>query len=181
MYDSRSTTLLNTSHPHHRQGSELPTGDHISASISSLLRDLVPHASLSGQNAGCSRTGRSPAAGGYGPASLMLIVPRARPQRPPRASKHSTLAGHAARGTSTNGMDSSAPAVLYTATSTAPQSQKTGMELFGALGHALLACSARERVTAATALNHVPNQQNGVLTPRLVVWVVIKLLTAVYR
>ena len=34
-----------------------------------------------------------------------------------------------ARGTSTNGMDSSAPAVVYTATSTAPQSQKTGMEL----------------------------------------------------
>jgi hypothetical protein len=35
MYESRSTTLLNTSHPHHRQGSELPTGEHISASIES--------------------------------------------------------------------------------------------------------------------------------------------------
>ena len=40
MYDSRSTTLLNTSHPHHRQDSELPTGEHITASIESSSTGL---------------------------------------------------------------------------------------------------------------------------------------------
>ena len=38
-YESRYTTLFNTSHPHHRQDSDLPTVEHISASIeSSTLR-----------------------------------------------------------------------------------------------------------------------------------------------
>ena len=32
MYLSRYITFLSTSHPHHRQDSELPTGEHISAS-----------------------------------------------------------------------------------------------------------------------------------------------------
>ena len=86
MYESRSTTLLNTSYPRHRQDSELPTGEHISASIESSTV-VVPHASLSGRNAGCSRTGRSPAADGSGPTSLGPHVQRIRPQRPPRASK----------------------------------------------------------------------------------------------
>ena len=34
-YESRCTTLFNTSHPHHRQDSDLPTVEHISASIES--------------------------------------------------------------------------------------------------------------------------------------------------
>jgi len=73
--------------PHHCQDSELPTGEHISASIESASTVLVPHASLSGRNAGCSRTGRSPAADGSGPTSLGPHVQWVRPQRPPRASK----------------------------------------------------------------------------------------------
>ena len=73
---------------HHCQDSELPTGEHISASIDeSASTVLVPHASLSGWNAGCSRTGRSPAADGFGPTSLGPHVQWVRPQRPPRASK----------------------------------------------------------------------------------------------
>ena len=72
--------------PQHCQDSELPTGEHISASIESASTVLVPHASLSGRNAGCSRTGRSPAADGSGPTSLGPHVQWARPQRPPRAS-----------------------------------------------------------------------------------------------
>ena len=72
--------------PHHCQDSELPTGEHISVSIESSTV-LVPHASLSGRKAGCSRTGRSPAADGSGPTSLAPHVQWVRPQRPPRASK----------------------------------------------------------------------------------------------
>jgi len=96
-YESRYTTLFNTSHPHHRQDSDLPAVDHISASIESSTV-LVPHASLSGRNAGCSRTGRSPAACGSGPTSLVLTVPRARPQRPSRASKDQHPDGDGRRG-----------------------------------------------------------------------------------
>ena len=73
---------------HHCQDSELPTGEHLSVSIAeSSSTVLVPHASLSGQNEGCSRTGRSPAADGFGPTSLGPRVQWERQQRPPRASK----------------------------------------------------------------------------------------------
>ena len=97
MYESRYTTLLNTSHPHHRQDSELPTGEHISASIESSTV-LVPHASSSGWNAGRSRTGRSPAADGSGPTSLGPHVQWARPQPPPRASKDERPTAQRRRG-----------------------------------------------------------------------------------
>ena len=83
--------------PHHRQDSELPTGEHISASIESSTV-LVPHASLSGRNAGCSRTGRSPAADGSGPTSLGPHVQWVRPQRPPRASKDERPTARRRRG-----------------------------------------------------------------------------------
>ena len=102
-YESRYTTLFNTSHPHHRQDSDLPTVEHISASIESSTV-LVPHASLSGRNAGCSRTGRSPAADGSGPTSLGPHVQWARPQRPPRASKDQHPDGDGRRGVSALGL-----------------------------------------------------------------------------
>ena len=84
--------------PHHCQDSELPTGEHISASIESASTVLVPHASLSGRNAGCSRTGRSPAADGSGPTSLGPHVQWVRPQRPPRASKDERPTARRRRG-----------------------------------------------------------------------------------
>ena len=63
MYESRYTTLLNTSHPRHRQDSELPTGEHISAFgvhqvfyglgtsrfIEGPKRGLFAHGSVSGR------------------------------------------------------------------------------------------------------------------------------------
>jgi len=48
MYESRYTTLLSTSsHPHHRQDSELPTGEHIISAfvIEESSTVLVPHTS----------------------------------------------------------------------------------------------------------------------------------------
>ena len=96
-YESRYTTLFNTSHPHHRQDSDLPAVDHISASIESSTV-LVPHASLSGRNAGCLRTGRSSAADGPGLTSLGPHAQWARPQRPPRASKDERPTARRRRG-----------------------------------------------------------------------------------
>ena len=76
---------------------QLVSIEHISASIESSTV-LVPHASLSGRNAGCSCTGRYPAADGSGPTSLGPHVQWVRPQRPPRASKDERPTARRRRG-----------------------------------------------------------------------------------